>query len=159
MRLNLYQSSPPGYVMLTINRETDYAARVILHLALQPAGSRATARQIAEQRLIPRALVRRVVTRLATAGLIVTARGNDGGIGLARPPAEITLLDVVEAMEGPLALNQCTIEPQLCPLMVVCTVHRAWMRARDALRAELGRVTFTALAQKGGIPPAETSPP
>ncbi|MGC8779532.1 MAG: RrF2 family transcriptional regulator [Anaerolineae bacterium] len=145
--------------MLAINRETDYAARVILHLALQPPDSRATARQIAEQRLIPRALVRRVVTRLAAAGLIVTTRGGDGGIGLARPPAEITLLDVVEALEGPLALNQCTIEPQLCPLMVVCTVHQAWLRARDMLRTELGRVTFAALAQKGGMPPFDATPP
>ncbi|MEJ5199386.1 MAG: Rrf2 family transcriptional regulator [Anaerolineae bacterium] len=144
--------------MLTINRETDYAARVILHLALQPPGSRATAREIARQRLIPAALVRRVVTRLAAAGLIVTARGSDGGITLARPPAEITLLDVVEAMEGPLALNQCTVEPQFCPLMVVCTVHQAWMRARDTLRADLSRVTFADLAQKGGVPSTDIPP-
>jgi Rrf2 family protein len=136
--------------MLTISRETDYAARVILHLALQPPGHRATAGQIAGLRLIPRALVRRVVTRLAAAGLITTARGNDGGISLARPAGEITLLEVVEALEGPLALNACTVEPDLCPLMPACTVHQAWVHARDVLRQELSGVTFAALAEKGG---------
>lgn len=142
--------------MLTINRETDYAARVILHLALQPPGSRTTARQIAELRLIPRALVRRVVTRLGAAGLITTTRGSEGGISLARPAAEISLLEVVEAMEGPLALNSCTVEPNLCPLMSVCTVHLAWVQARDGLREVLGNFNFATLAQKGGSSGANT---
>ena len=137
--------------MLAVNRETDYAARVILHLALQPPGSRTTARQIAKLRLIPGALVRRVVTRLGAAGLITTTRGNNGGISLARPAAEISLLEVVEAMEGPLALNSCTVEPDLCPLMPVCTVHLAWVEARDVLRKTLSSVSFAALAQKGGV--------
>lgn len=141
--------------MITISRETDYAARVLLHLALQPPGSRSTARQIAEQRLIPRALVRRVVTRLSAAGLVTTSRGLDGGITLARPPAEISLLEVVEALEGPLALNACTVEPNLCPLMPVCTVHQAWVHAREVLRGVLGGINFAALAQKGGSPAAD----
>jgi Rrf2 family protein len=136
--------------MISISRETDYAARVILHLSLQPPGSRTTARQIAEQRLIPRALVRRVVTRLSAAGLVVTARGNDGGIALARPAAEISLLEVVEALEGPLALNACTVEPGICPLMPVCTVHDAWVQARNVMRETLGGINFAALARKGG---------
>lgn len=136
--------------MLTINRETDYAARIILHLALQEPDSRVTAQQIAEQRLIPRALVRRVVTRLSAAGLISTLRGANGGIALARPPDQISLLEVVEVFEGPLALNICTVEPNVCPLMLICTVHLAWVHARDVLRVELGRVTFADLAREGG---------
>lgn len=138
--------------MITISRETDYAARIILHLALQPPGSRATARQIAEQRLIPRALVRRVVTRLGVAGLIVTTRGTEGGIVLARPPEDITLLELVEALEGPLALNSCTVEPGACPLMPACTVHDAWVQARNVVRDALGGITFATLAQKGARP-------
>ncbi len=141
--------------MLTISRETDYATRVILHLALQPPDGRTTARQIAEQRLIPRALVRRVVTRLGATGLVTTARGSDGGITLARPAAEISLLEVVEALEGPLALNSCTVEPDTCPLMPACTVHTAWVHARDLVREALGGISFAALAQKGGNPPPD----
>jgi Rrf2 family protein len=133
--------------MLTISRETDYAARVILHLTLQGPDSRVTAQQIAGQRLIPRALVRRVVTRLAAAGLISTTRGADGGITLARPAGEITLLEVVEAFEGPLALNICTVEPEACPLMPACTVHDAWVHARQVLRHHLREITFDKLAR------------
>lgn len=132
--------------MLTISRETDYAARVILHLALQDPDSRVTAQQIAEQRLIPRALVRRVVTRLGAAGLITTARGSDGGISLARPASQISLLEVVEAFEGPVALNICTIEPETCPLMTTCTVHDAWTHACTILRQHLKQITFDKLA-------------
>ncbi len=134
--------------MITINRETDYAARVLLHLALQEPGSRVTAQQIAAQRVIPRALVRRVVSRLSAAGLVITTRGSEGGISLARPAAQISLLDVVEALEGPLALNICTIEPEVCPLIPVCTVHDAWVHARQLLRDTLAQITFDRLANK-----------
>lgn len=134
--------------MITISRETDYAARVLLHLTLQGEGERCTAQQIAQQRLIPRALVRRVVTRLAAANLVVTTRGNEGGISLARPPSEISLLEVVEAMEGPLALNQCVVEPGICPLVPTCNVHVAWLHARDVIRTHLQGITFDQLAGK-----------
>ena len=134
--------------MITISRETDYAARVLLHLSLEEAGERVTAQQIAQQRLIPRALVRRVVTRLAAAGLVVTTRGSEGGISLARPAGEISLLDVVEAMEGPMALNQCVVEPGICPLVPVCNVHVAWVHARDVIRTHLQGITFDQLAGK-----------
>ncbi len=134
--------------MITISRETDYAARVLLHLALQGEGERTTAQQIAAQRLIPKALVRRVVTRLAAAGLIVTTRGSDGGISLARPASEISLLEVVEAMEGPMALNQCVTEPGICPLVPACSVHVAWVHARDVIRTHLQGITFDQLAGK-----------
>ena len=131
--------------MITISRETDYACRVILHLALEGPGSRVTAQEIAGQRLIPRALARRVVTRLRGAGLVVTVRGSDGGIALARPPEQISLLQVVEALDGPVALNACTIEPEGCPLMPACTVHSAWIRARAVLRQHLDQITFDKL--------------
>jgi len=132
--------------MLTISRETDYAARVVLHLALQSPDSRVTTQQIARERLIPRALVRRVVTRLSAAGLINTTRGSDGGITLARPASEISLLEIVEAFEGPLALNICTVEPEACPLMPACTVRDAWVHARAILRQHLRQITFDKLA-------------
>ncbi|MCX6028435.1 MAG: Rrf2 family transcriptional regulator [Chloroflexi bacterium] len=134
--------------MLTINRQTDYASRIILHLALQGDGSRVTTAEIAERRLIPKAFVRRVVTRLAAAGLIATTRGAEGGIVLARPAGEISLLEVVEAMEGPLALNACTVNPHTCPLVVACPVNKAWCHARDLLVGELRGMTFDQLAAK-----------
>jgi Rrf2 family protein len=135
--------------MLGISRQTDYACRVLLHLALSEPGARVTTGQIAERRLIPASLVRRIVTQLSLAGLVKTARGTDGGVELARPAAEISVLDVVQAIEGPLALNPCTQDPNLCQLMPVCPVHQTWCKARANLEAELARATFDKLAVGG----------
>jgi Rrf2 family protein len=137
--------------MLAISRQTDYASRIILHLAMQYPGSRLTAAEIARQRLIPRALVGRIVTQLGVAGLVKTTRGSDGGITLARAPEEISLLDVVQAIEGPLMLNLCTVDPQSCPLIPVCAVHEVWMKARETLTMELGQATFDKLAARGQV--------
>ena len=137
--------------MLSISKQTDYACRVILHLAMLPHGERVTAQDIAKRRLIPRAFVRRVITQLANAGLLTTTRGASGGLEPARPASEINLLQVVEAMEGSIVLNGCTENPQACPLMKVCSVHEAWVGARQALMAELSRSTFDKLAQRGVI--------
>ncbi|MDH7490075.1 MAG: Rrf2 family transcriptional regulator [Anaerolineae bacterium] len=138
--------------MLVINRETDYAARIVLFLARRPPGTRMTAQEVARQCLVPRAIVRRVVTRLSGAGILTSARGVGGGISLARPPAEISLLDVVEAMEGPPILNLCVRDPQECPLMEQCTVHLAWVQASGQLVDYLRNTTFAQLAE--GAPPA-----
>ena len=137
--------------MLSISRQTDYACRVILHLAMLPPGQRVTAQDIAKRRLIPPALVRRVITQLANAGLVTTARGSNGGLSLARPASEISLLDVVQVMEGPLALNACAVNPQACPLMQVCSVHQVWVEARATLMAKLSQSTFDKLAQRGAV--------
>lgn len=135
--------------MIAISRQTDYACRIILHLAMLPASSRVTVQEIAKRRIIPRVLVRRLATQLAKARLLTTARGKGGGISLARLPSEISLLDVVEAMEGPLVLNMCTVNPQVCPLMEACPVHDEWVRARALLVEELGQATFDKMAQRG----------
>jgi Rrf2 family protein len=135
--------------MLGISRQTDYACRILLHLALCEPGVRVTAGQMADRRLIPASLVRRIVTQLSVAGLVKTSRGTDGGVELARPAAEISLLDVVQAIEGPLALNPCTQDPHLCRLMPVCPVHETWCKARANLEAELARATFDKLAVRG----------
>jgi len=133
--------------MLNISRHTDYAARIVLHLSLEGEGARVTAREIAERRLIPPAFIRRIVSRLSGAGILITSRGNGGGITLARPPARITLLDVVAAMEGPIALNLCTAEPQECPLSETCSVRKAWSGATKALERYLLGQDFAALAR------------
>jgi Rrf2 family protein len=135
--------------MLTISRETDYACRVILHLSLLPADSRVTAQEIAKRRIIPRALIRRVITRLGKAKLIVTTRGSGGGLALARPPSEINLLQVLQAMDGPIALNPCVVNPQSCPLMATCSVHEALVNTQSHLIAELSQATFDKLAERG----------
>ena len=96
--------------MLQIARHTDYAARIVLHLACLGEGAQAAIAEIAEQRRLPEFFVRRLVGKLVQGGILASNRGASGGIRLARPAAQITLLDLVRVMEGPIALNRC-LEP------------------------------------------------
>ncbi len=134
--------------MIGINRQTDYAARLILYLASKGSEERATAQSIAKYELIPYAFVRRIVTRLSNMGLLRTTKGRTGGIELARPASQISLLDVIEAIEGPLVLNECTENPEICPFTEFCPVHKAFEEARAALENRLRSVTFDKLAEK-----------
>lgn len=135
--------------MLTISRETDYACRVMFHLAMLPAGGHVTAQQIARGRIIPRAIVRRVITRLSKAHLVITTRGKGGGLTLARPANEISLLDIVQAMEGPISLNACVAAAFQCPLMKTCSIHEAWGSVHDMVLQQLGGATLAKLAERG----------
>ncbi|HPC84309.1 MAG TPA: Rrf2 family transcriptional regulator [Thermoanaerobaculaceae bacterium] len=134
--------------MIGIARHTDYAARVVLHLACLEPGAQVTIAEIAENRLLPAPFVRRVVGKLVAAGLLVSTRGMGGGVRLARPAADISLLDVVMAMEGGVALNHCVDNPKACPLAARCPVQRAWTEATRQLEATLGAVTFDQLATR-----------
>ncbi len=135
--------------MLAVSRHTDYAARIVLHLTLEGEGTRVTAQQIASRRLIPSAFIRRIVSRLSSAGILKTARGNGGGVTLARSAADITLLDVVDAMEGELVLNGCTADPSSCSLSGSCPVRSAWAGATRDLKRRLAGATFAKLARAG----------
>lgn len=134
--------------MIGIARHTDYAARLILHLAALPPGTRVTIADIAARRLLPAPFVRRVLGRLVAAGMLATSRGLGGGVQLARPPHEISLLDVVNAMEGGLTLNRCVDAPGECPLSATCPVQGAWAEATQGLAAHLAAVTFDRLATR-----------
>jgi len=132
--------------MQGILRYTDYAARVLFHLASLGGDARVQVKDIADRRLMPAPYVRRVVARLAAAGILRTGRGSGGGVRLARPAAEISLLDVVRAMEGGIVLNRCVAEPGACPLSDACPVQRAWCDATRRLEKHLEGVSFADLS-------------
>lgn len=132
--------------MLGIARHTDYAARIVLHLACLEKGARVSIAEIATRRLLPAPFVRRVIGRLVTAGIVTTVRGAGGGVVLARRPSEISLLDVVRAMEGGIVLNACVDTPNSCPLAARCPVQAAWTDATRALEANLAAVRFDRLS-------------
>src|SRR5512134_3180616 len=93
--------------MLRINRQTDYAVRVILALAKHGEATRLSTGEIQREMLIPPALMVRIVAELARAGLVHTFPGREGGLMLPRPASQISLRDVVEAFEGPILLSAC----------------------------------------------------
>ena len=112
--------------MLQIARHTDYAARIVLHLACLEEGTLVSIAEIAEQRQLPAFFVRRLIGKLVKGGILATTRGSAGGIRLAKPAAEITLLDLVRVMEGPIALNHCLDAEHTCPFDARCPVQSVW---------------------------------
>ena len=135
--------------MLKINRQTDYAVRVILSLSKKEMGKRFSTSEIGQEMLIPPALLQRIVAELSSGGFIVTQAGRDGGISLARNPNEITLLQVVEQFEGELYLSDCVLKPGECPFEIRCPVHCQWVRLKNLLRDEMSRITFEQLVEEG----------
>ena len=143
--------------MLRINRQTDYAVRVILALSKKEAGKRFPTSEIGREMLIPPALLQRIVAELAGGGFILTQAGRDGGITLARQPKQITLLEVVEHFEGELYLSDCVLKPGECPFDKRCPVHCQWIRLKNILRDEMGRTTFEQLVEEGQLIEANMS--
>ncbi|MDR7418363.1 MAG: Rrf2 family transcriptional regulator, partial [Armatimonadota bacterium] len=89
--------------------------------------------------------LRKVVQALARRGYVTTHRGTGGGIALARDPRAITLRAIVEAIDGPIALNRCVARPGDCPLSRRCTVHPVWHRIQRLVLDELERTTIASL--------------
>ena len=146
--------------MLKINRQTDYAVRVILALSKKPKGTRLPTSAIGREMLIPPALLQRIVAELAGGGFIETQAGRDGGISLAHNPHQITMLQVVEHFEGELYLSDCVLKPGECPFERKCPVHCQWVRLKNLLRDEMSRITFHSLVEDASrIELALTTPP
>jgi Rrf2 family protein len=136
--------------MLKINRQTDYAVRVLLALSKEPEGTRLSTAAIRRKMLIPPAFMMRIVAQLAKAGLLNTFPGRDGGVMLPRPAGEISIKDVVEAFEGPILLSQCmqVKGEDDCPFQSNCPVRSRWGRVQVAMLREMSNTSFEELAEE-----------
>lgn len=137
--------------MFRINRQTDYAVRVVLSLSKKEKGRLFPTSEIGREMLIPPVLLQRIVAELAGGGFINTQVGRDGGISLAHNPENITLLQVVEHFEGELYLSDCVLKPGECPFDTRCPVHCQWIRLKNMLRNEMGRITFEQLVEEARL--------
>jgi len=141
--------------MFKINRQTDYAVRVVLALAKRAEGTRLSSTDIRKEMLIPKAFMARIVAQLAHEGLIDTFPGRDGGIMLSRLASQISLKDVVEAFEGPILLSECmqVKGEDDCPFQSNCPVRSKWGRVQVAMLREMASISFESLANEAlGIP-------
>lgn len=127
---------------MQITRQADYAVRAVLELARQPDSRRLTAEEIADRHAIPHAFLSKTLALLADAGIVSTQRGVKGGVRLNRPPGRISLLEVVEAVDGPIALNRCTLDEGACQWTSSCDFYPIWCTLRDEVRASLGQIDF-----------------
>jgi Rrf2 family protein len=132
---------------MQLTRQADYAVRAVLYLAERPSAARITTAEIGEHQKIPVTFLTKIMAQLVTAGVVQTTRGARGGVTLARPAATITLLEVIEAIEGPLRLNNCVADGAGCPLGCDCRVQAVWQAAQADLTSRLRSMTFGALAQ------------
>jgi Rrf2 family protein len=136
--------------MLRINRQTDYAVRVILSLAQRDEATRLSSAEIQREMLIPKSFMGRIVAQLAQAGLVTTFTGRDGGLQLQRPASQITLKDIVEAFEGPVLLSECMQSKgeDDCPFRGNCPVRSKWGRVQVAMLQEMASVTMASLVNE-----------
>jgi Rrf2 family protein len=135
---------------MQITRQADYAVRAVLYLASLGEGGRAPTGQIARKQHVPPSFLAKIVSQLSVAGVLHTSRGARGGVSLARTPAEISLLEVIEVIDGPVALNECVTDPEACAYRDDCPVHDIWCQAQADLLQKLSTTNFGfLLAQKG----------
>ncbi|MDO9087148.1 MAG: Rrf2 family transcriptional regulator [Anaerolineaceae bacterium] len=127
---------------MQITRQADYALRAMLYLAKLDKDVRAATSQIAEEQQIPPSFLAKIISQLSIAGLILTSRGARGGVTLARKPEEISLLDVVEAIDGPISLNVCSHSASACPFGDDCPIQPIWSDAQHELVAKLRSTNF-----------------
>lgn len=131
-----------------LTNEGEYGVRLVVQLASLPPGERQSARQVAEIQDIPFHFLRVITTRLAKSGYIRSYRGKCGGLELTPRGRQASLLEIIEAIEGPIYLNICMLGDQICQFTQTCPVHPVWHRALAALRQILGGVTIQELGQQ-----------
>jgi Rrf2 family protein len=133
---------------MQITRAADYAVRIMVHLASLPPGTRLQKNALVELSEAPESFLSKVLQRMVAQGLITSWRGGGGGFELARQPNEVSVLNVVEAIDGPIYLNLCVPGAPGCERNLACAVQPIWVDARAALVKVLGRATIDRLAKR-----------
>lgn len=127
---------------MQITRQADYAVRAVSYLAQIGSERRAATSQIAREEQIPPSFLAKIVSQLSVAGLLQTSRGARGGVTLAKAPEEISLLEVVEAIDGPILLNDCVVDSGACEFADKCRVRPIWIEAQANLVEKLKSTKF-----------------
>ena len=133
---------------MQLTRAADYAVRVMIHMAGLPPGTRTSRTDLATAAGCPDQFLSKVLQDLTRAGLVVSHRGNTGGFELPTTRGSASVLDVVEAVEGPLRLNVCLSHDQACERQQWCPAHTMWARAQEALVGVLRSTSIAELAKQ-----------
>ena len=135
---------------MQITRQADYAVRAVYYLTTLGAESRASTSQIAEEQRIPPSFLAKIISQLSVAGLLHTSRGARGGVSLAKNPDDIALLDVVEAIDGPILLNECVHDTGACTFSDDCPMRPIWCEAQKDLVNRLRSTSFATFTNGKG---------
>ncbi len=151
--------------LMQIPRKIEYALRAMIHLADNPEGV-ARGSEIARAEHIPKYYLEKVIRDLMRGGLVRARRGPGGGYQLARPPESISFRDVIEAVEGPIALNLCVEGAPQCSLQPTCRMFRVWEEGQRMLLDIFSHTTISEIALSrpsspllgAPVPPAPVRP-
>ena len=144
---------------MQLTRAADYAIRVMIHLAGMPPGKRISRDDLASAAECPEQFLSKVLQGLTRAGLVISHRGNVGGFELPDVHLTATVLEVVEAIEGPIRLNICLMSSQACPRESWCPAHGIWEDAQAAMTNVLKAATIDELARRAAATRALTELP
>lgn len=132
---------------MLVTRETDYAVRTVLYLA-KNRNRMASVTEVAHAMHIPKSFLAKLLQRLVRSHILTSSRGVNGGFQLVQKPSEITLLSIMEAVQGPAGINVCAIDSKLCKLSSTCAVHPVWVEIRKEVEKRLKRETIGKLIDK-----------
>ncbi|WP_298703110.1 Rrf2 family transcriptional regulator [uncultured Veillonella sp.] len=135
---------------MKLNTATDYAFRMVLHMALLPNGTKITGSELAKAQKIPDRFLLKIMRPLIASGIMRSFRGVDGGFALAKQPKEVTLFDVIEAVEGATYLQRCLYDNETCSRGChgSCAVQESFCHIQKNLITELKAVDFETLAKR-----------
>jgi Rrf2 family protein len=136
---------------MQLTRAADYGVRVMIHLATLPPGTRASRSELASAADCPEQFLSKVLQNLTRAGLVMSHRGNTGGFELPPVHTNATVLEVVEAIEGPIRINLCLNSDHSCSRQHWCPAHPVWVKAQEAMIAVLRSVTLGELAAQAVV--------
>jgi Rrf2 family protein len=143
--------------MLRLSKKADYALMAMKHLAQNSSATSTSAREIAEQYDIPIELMAKVLQRLVRIGLLASTQGTRGGYMLGRPPAAISVADVIEAIDGPFTVTACSTENNDCEQYSKCSIRDPLWQIRERIAAALGTVTIAEIAAENVSSPVPVS--
>jgi Rrf2 family protein len=132
---------------MKLTRGGEYGIRGVLYLAQQNDGKVSMLSAIAKAQDVPPRFLAKIFQSLAKAGVVKSHRGAKGGFSLARAAADITIKDVIEAIEGPIYLNVCLISQGECSRDKICPMHAVWEEAQEKMMGVLARANFADLAK------------
>jgi Rrf2 family protein len=133
-------------MQLSLKRKGDYAVRAMISVGRHHGTGLRQARQIATEMHIPYKTLTLILAGLVGERLLVATHGPTGGYRLARAPSEISLLDIVEAAEGPATFDHCVLRDGPCDWKETCPIHDTWARTQDALIRELASTSLAEIA-------------
>jgi Rrf2 family protein len=133
---------------MQLTREADYGIRSVLYLSRQPYKKVSFVNEISEEYKIPRSFLAKILQKLVRAKIVRSYRGVKGGFSLARQARDITVLDVLEAIEGKLALNICVSDKKKCSFSKHCPSHILWMNVQARVVDTLKKANFDDLSRQ-----------